>query len=86
MFLIDFDTFIIHQNSSGGERWNSLNHIDKDGNLTVKFRGFELKEIKNNKETKKITGLRTNPIIIIKQDKNISFSIKKFLARFSKGN
>lgn len=32
--------WILYQDSSGGERWDSINHIDCKGNLTTKFRGY----------------------------------------------
>jgi hypothetical protein len=34
--------WILYQDSSGGERWNSHNHIDRNGELTVAFRGYEV--------------------------------------------
>jgi hypothetical protein len=32
----------LHQDSSGGERWNSSNHVAADGRLTVSFRGYRI--------------------------------------------
>lgn len=80
----NFDKFIIHQNSSGGTNWNSPNHIDKEGNLTVKFKGFFIHEYNDGCLTKKISGDRINPLIIAKSEKNISFSIKNFWQNFPK--
>lgn len=34
----------IYQDSSGGEHWNSRNHIDHAGKVTTQFRGFKLTE------------------------------------------
>jgi len=35
-------TWSLYQDSSGGERWNSPNHLDARGKLTVAFRGFRV--------------------------------------------
>lgn len=32
----------IYQDSSGGENWNSLNHVDKNYQVTTRFRGYRL--------------------------------------------
>jgi YetA-like protein len=32
----------LYQDSSGGERWDSLNHVDGDGKPTVSFRGYRV--------------------------------------------
>ncbi|AOY87519.1 hypothetical protein BKP64_04655 [Marinobacter salinus] len=47
----------IYQDSSGGEHWDSLNHIDRNGKVTTKFCGFRLSE---GGETVS-EGLRANP-------------------------
>lgn len=39
----DPSTFCIYQDSSGGERWASPNHLDADGKLGVSFRGYEVR-------------------------------------------
>ncbi|NWN90430.1 hypothetical protein HLV39_02810 [Marinobacter adhaerens] len=47
----------LYQNSSGGENWNSRNHVDKNGEVTTQFRGFKITE--QNKVTGE--GLRASP-------------------------
>lgn len=32
----------LHQESSGGENWDSKNHVDADGKLTTRFRGYRI--------------------------------------------
>ena len=49
----------IYQDSSGGENWNSRNHIDADENLTVSFRGYRIYE--NGKLLSQ--GERANPVV-----------------------
>ncbi len=34
----------VYQDSSGGERWNSPNHVDRNSRLTVAFRGYRVTE------------------------------------------
>jgi hypothetical protein len=34
----------LYQDSSGGERWNSPNHIDADGKSSVSFRGYRVQD------------------------------------------
>lgn len=33
---------VIHQDSSGGENWDSPNHVDAEGRLTVSWRGYRV--------------------------------------------
>lgn len=33
----------LYQDSSGGERWDSTNHVDSSGTSTVKFRGYQIR-------------------------------------------
>lgn len=47
----------LYQDSSGGEHWNSPNHIDRNGDLTTRFRGFRLSV--NGKLASE--GFRANP-------------------------
>lgn len=36
------EALILHQESSGGENWNSNNHLNQDGVVTTRYRGFRL--------------------------------------------
>lgn len=36
------EALFLHQESSGGENWNSNNHLNRDGVVTTKYRGFRL--------------------------------------------
>ncbi|MEJ0084611.1 MAG: hypothetical protein WDO72_02910 [Pseudomonadota bacterium] len=38
----DAAPWVLYQDSSGGERWNSINHVDAKGKLTVSFRGYRV--------------------------------------------
>ena len=39
----DATQWTLYQDSSGGERWNSPNHLGADGTLTVSFRGYQVR-------------------------------------------
>lgn len=51
--------FVLYQDSSGGENWNSVNHIDRNGEVTTRFRGYRLTSDKAQKHA----GNRANPIL-----------------------
>lgn len=50
----------IYQDSSGGERWNSPNHVDASGRLTVTFRGFRVTEARNGETVAVASGHRAD--------------------------
>lgn len=52
-------SFCLHQDSSGGDNWQSPNHINKDGVMTTQFQGYKLIADK----TLLTTGLRANPLL-----------------------
>lgn len=39
----DASRWAIYQDSSGGENWNSPNHLGADNQITVKFRGYQVR-------------------------------------------
>jgi hypothetical protein len=54
---VQTDDWSIYQDSSGGAKWNSPNHLGRSGNLTVTFQGFRINADKKNVED----GRRANP-------------------------
>lgn len=50
----------LYQDSSGGENWNSANHIDRYQALTTHFQGYRLRA--NNEQ---INGKRANPLLTV---------------------
>ncbi|OZC37239.1 hypothetical protein B9Q17_03725 [Marinobacter vinifirmus] len=56
--------FELYQESSGGENWNSLNHIDKNGDLTTLYRGYRL----TSENALEYTGDRANPLLSLTGD------------------
>jgi len=71
----------IYQDSSGGENWQSLNHINRNGEVKNSFRGFRV--YANNELIQ--DGLRANSIIEINNNEaRISASIRYFWQNFPK--
>lgn len=69
----------IYQNSSGGDNWNSRNHIDKHGKLTTDFCGYQVK----SNDTIISTGKRADPILAITSGgKSIQFYQQYFWQNF----
>jgi hypothetical protein len=71
----------LYQDSSGGENWKHHIHIDKDGESTVSFRGYQL--ISDDKTIKE--GLRASPVFKMKTGHgHIQATIIKFWQNFPK--
>ncbi len=56
------DNFRLYQDSSGGENWNHHIHIDKDGNSTVSFKGYQITI--NNQVIE--SGNRASPLVTVR--------------------
>lgn len=70
----------IYQDSSGGNNWNSSNHINRHGKPSVSFKGYKITADGGVK-----TGDRINPIVSIKNyHTNLSVGIKDFWQNFPK--
>lgn len=54
--------FELHQESSGGERWNGPAHRDRHGRVPLRFRGYRLRSGDALRE-----GLRASPIVAVEQ-------------------
>ena len=53
--------WLLYQDSSGGERWNSQNHLDRNGKLSVSFRGYRVFGSSDATATPIADGLRATP-------------------------
>jgi hypothetical protein len=77
----DSPRFEIYQDSSGGEQWNSSNHVDRHGKTVCKFRGYRV-------AADGITvanGLRANPVVCIRgQHGQLAGAIEGFWQNFPK--
>jgi hypothetical protein len=59
--LVDFN---LYQDSSGGENWQSRNHVDANGEISTQFCGYRLA----NPNDLVHEGMRANPLISIEYD------------------
>lgn len=50
----------IYQESSGGENWNSRNHVNRDGRVPMELRGYR---VRTGAEER--IGLRANPVVSV---------------------
>jgi hypothetical protein len=53
--------WLLYQDSSGGDHWNSSNHINKDGNITVSFRGYRVARNSGELRSPIVSGNRATP-------------------------
>lgn len=68
-------SFKVYQDSSGGEAWDSQNHIDACGNLIPRFRGYTL----SGPEIQESYGLRAQPIVSLQSP---GAQVKAYLQHF----
>lgn len=69
------DSLHIYQNSSGGEQWQSKNHVDAHGVVTTRFPGYQIHHQGNTIAS----GDRASPIL---RSKGIQLSLKHFWQQF----
>lgn len=76
---------LLYQDSSGGKSWDSPNHIDRDGKLTVSFPGYKLWSIDPNNKTILEEGDRANPYFKVNTTAGwVSGGIQNFWENFPK--
>jgi len=68
----------LYQDSSGGDNWTSLNHIDNSGNLTTHFQGYKLRTANQTEHT----GKRANPQLTIHGDSRTQIAMPGFWQNF----
>ena len=71
--------FEIYQDSSGGENWQSRNHVNRDGNVPVVFQGYRV--MRDGEEQS--TGLRANPTISVRNEhRHVAAAVCDFWKKF----
>lgn len=71
----------IYQDSSGGENWDSVNHVNRYGKAMNSFKGYKVK----SENTMLQEGDRANPTVIVSsQNLGIGAAIKNFWQNFPK--
>jgi hypothetical protein len=70
----------IFQASSGGERWNSSNHVNREGRVPCPFRGYRAEA-----DGRKHAGLRANPILAVDRERGtFAAAVPEFWQQFPK--
>ncbi len=71
----------IHQASSGGEQWDSLNHMDAEGRVTLPFKGYRVRRAGETISE----GERCQPTVGIGVDgRTVGLSLEQFWQNFPK--
>jgi hypothetical protein len=71
--------FEIYQGSSGGENWQSHNHVNRDGRVPVKFRGY----LCSDKD--RTVGYRATPVVAVEAPGGtIALATQQFWQNFPK--
>lgn len=75
------NAWVLYQDSSGGEQWNSDNHVDRNGQPTVQFRGFEVRE--GDSSTQR--GERATPHVALDTESGwVAIAVANFWQNFPK--
>jgi hypothetical protein len=73
-------TLELYQDSSGGENWQSRNHVNRDGRVPVSFRGYRLR--RGGAEQ---CGLRASPVICLRGTAGgVTVAVPEFWQQFPK--
>jgi len=73
------NNIVIYQDSSGGENWNSRNHVNHLGKISLSFKGYRVYQSDKTIEE----GLRATPIMSVKNGRHaIAGTMKHFWQNF----
>jgi hypothetical protein len=79
-FDVRASTLELFQASSGGEYWQSLNHVDRHGKIPLAFKGYSLTADGDERR-----GLRATPIVIAgTESRAVAVAIPQFWQNFPK--
>ncbi len=68
----------VYQDSSGGKNWQSRNHINRNGEIPLRFRGYRVRSTESQRY-----GLRASPVVGVKwKDKSVSCALEEFWQKF----
>jgi hypothetical protein len=62
---VDSD-WLLYQDSSGGENWNSRNHVNRDGRIALSFQGYKVSQKAADREKVIAEGRRAAPCVKMK--------------------
>ncbi|CDI03958.1 conserved hypothetical protein [Candidatus Competibacter denitrificans Run_A_D11] len=81
----NFNEWTLYQDSSGGKNWNSPNHIDCFGNLSVGFCGYRVESRKDGKIARLAEGQRATPALhLISASSWLAATVQDFWQNFPK--
>ena len=70
----------LYQDSSGGENWRSTNHLNRNREIPVRFRGYRVRDSEHES-----TGLRSTPIASVAGGRStLSMAVPQFWENFPK--
>lgn len=70
--------FSLHQESSGGENWQSTNHLNREHKVPLAYRGYKLKSGEQER-----AGLRATPIATLSSGESaVGVAVEKFWQNF----
>jgi len=76
----DSAAFELHQESSGGENWNSRNHINHKGEIPLRFRGYRA-----TAEGQERRGDRASPVVELRSSSaRVAAALPEFWQQFPK--
>lgn len=82
---VDPTAWCLYQDSSGGERWNSPNHVDASGKPAVRFRGYEVRVGTPGAHEVVQRGERAQPTLAAcSGERRVSVSVDDFWENFPK--
>jgi hypothetical protein len=74
------DRLEIYQDSSGGENWRSRNHVNREGRVPCRFRGYRVRTVGGDEE-----GLRAEPIVCVQVGRaQLAAAVTEFWQQFPK--
>lgn len=74
----DGERLEIFQDSSGGENWRSRNHVNRNGEIPVRFRGYRV-----HAADEISSGQRADPVVALQSaDRSIACAIAEFWEQF----
>lgn len=80
-----FGRFCLYQDSSGGENWDSPNHVDGAGKPTVSFRGYRIQTGTGSRMETIAKGYRASPSLrALTQEGSVAATMKDFWQNFPK--
>jgi hypothetical protein len=76
----DPGTWELYQDSSGGENWQSPNHVNRQGRVPVSFRGYRVRGAAGEQ-----TGLRASPVVALGDGPSgLTVAVPEFWQQFPK--